>query len=116
MGGMTKTKAQEIMTINLNIKANVNNLSLSDIYELLNLYSLEKQKDNKIMEFKGFKFKIETEINMSINYVITEMKQLNLNSTSGTGTLDNARLMREYGVSIIPPVLKDASPTKNHLY
>lgn len=62
-----------MMTINLNIKANVNNLSLAEIYELLNLYSLEKQKDNKIMEFKCFKFKIETEINIAINYVITEL-------------------------------------------
>ena len=61
-----------MMTINLNIKANVNNLSLSQIYELLQKYSLEKVKDQKIYEFKGYKFQIETEINMSINYVITE--------------------------------------------
>lgn len=61
------------MMINLNIKADVSNLSLLDIYELLKLYSLEKQKDNKIIEFKGFKFKIEAEVNMSINYVITEV-------------------------------------------
>jgi len=61
------------MTINLNIKINVDNLSLSDIYSLLRKYSLEKQKDRKIIEFKGFKFKIETEINMSINYTITEL-------------------------------------------
>ena len=61
------------MTINLNIKANVNNLTLSGIYELLKQYSLEKNEDQKIIEFNGFKFKIETEINMSINYVITEV-------------------------------------------
>jgi hypothetical protein len=60
-------------TINLNIKANVNNLSLSQIYELLQKYSLEKIKDKKIYELNGFKFEIETEINMSINYVITEV-------------------------------------------
>jgi hypothetical protein len=61
------------MTINLNIKANVNNLTLSQIYELLHKFSLEKNKDEKIFELNGFKFKIETEINMSINYVITEL-------------------------------------------
>lgn len=62
-----------MMTINLNIKANVNNLSLSQIYELLQKYSLEKVKDKKIYELNGFKFEIETKINMSINYVITEV-------------------------------------------
>jgi hypothetical protein len=62
-----------MMTINLNIKANVNSLSLSQIYELLQIYSLEKVKDQKIYEFNGCKFKIETEINMTINYVITEI-------------------------------------------
>ena len=62
------------MTINLNIKANVDNLTLSDIYELLKIYTLDKQKDTKTFEFKGFKFKIETNINMSIDYIITEIK------------------------------------------
>ena len=62
-----------IMTINLNIKANVNNLSLSQIYELLQKYSLEKVKDKKVYEFNGYKFRIETEINITINYVITEL-------------------------------------------
>ncbi len=61
------------MTININVKANVNNLTLSQIYELLQKFSLEKQKDKKIYELNGFKFKIETEINMSINYIITEI-------------------------------------------
>ena len=61
------------MTINLNIKANVNNLSLSQIYELLQKYSLEKVKDKKVYEFNGYKFRIETEINITINYVITEL-------------------------------------------
>lgn len=59
--------------INLNIKANVNNISLSGIYELLNKYSLQNDKSDNIIEFKGFKFRIETEINISINYVITEI-------------------------------------------
>lgn len=62
-----------MMTINLNIKANVNNLTLSQIYGLLQKYSLEKVKDQKVYEFNGYKFKIETEINMSINYIITEI-------------------------------------------
>ena len=62
-----------MMTISLNIKANVNNLSLSQIYELLQKYSLEKVKDQKVYEFNGYKFQIETEINMTINYVITEL-------------------------------------------
>jgi len=63
-----------MITINLNIKANFDNLSLSQIYELLQKHSLEKAKDEKVYEFNGFRFKIETEINMSINYTITELK------------------------------------------
>lgn len=62
-----------MMTINLNIKANVNNISLSEIYELLRKYSLEKVKDKKVYDFKGFKFRVETEINIDISYVITEL-------------------------------------------
>ena len=62
-----------MMTINLNIKANVINLSLSQIYELLQKYSLEKVKDKKVYELNGYRFQIEAEINMSINYVITEL-------------------------------------------
>ena len=62
-----------MMTINLNIKANVNNISLSQIYELLQKYNIEKVKDQKIYEFYGYRFQIETEINMGINYVITEI-------------------------------------------
>lgn len=61
------------MTINLNIKANVNNLTLLQIYELLQKYSLEKVKDKKIYEFNGYRFQIESKINMAINYVITEL-------------------------------------------
>jgi len=63
------------MTINLNIKANVNNISLSEIYELLQRFSLEKHKDVKVYDFKGYKFKIETDITMSINYIITEIPE-----------------------------------------
>ena len=62
-----------MMTINLNIKANVNNLSLSQIYELLQKYTLEKVNGKKIYEFNGRKFKIETHIDMIINYIITEI-------------------------------------------
>lgn len=62
-----------MMTINLNIKANVNNLSLSQIYELLQKYTLEKIEDEKVFEFKGFKFKVRVEIDISINYIITEL-------------------------------------------
>lgn len=62
-----------MITINLNIKANVSNISLSEIYELLQKYSLEKVKDKKVYDFKSFKFQIETDINMAINYVITEL-------------------------------------------
>lgn len=58
------------MTININIKANVNNLTLPEIYDLLSLYSKDK-KD--IIEFKGYTFMILAEVNMSIDYVITEL-------------------------------------------
>jgi hypothetical protein len=62
-----------MMTVNLNIKANVNSISLSQIYELLNYFSKSEKKENEIIFFKGFKFQIETNIDMSINYVITEI-------------------------------------------
>ena len=58
-----------MMTINLNVKANVNNISLSEIYELLQKYSLEKVKDKKVYDFKGFKFKIETDINIKDSHL-----------------------------------------------
>ena len=64
---------KEMMTINLNIKANVNNLSLSQIYELLQKYSSDYDKDTLIYEFNGYKFRIEAKVNMSIDYVITEL-------------------------------------------
>ena len=58
------------MTININIKANVNNVSLSGIYDILRMYTLT---NHEIIEYKGYKFKIEVVINMSINYTITEI-------------------------------------------
>lgn len=61
------------MTINLNIKANVNNLTLSEIYELLAKYSRETKNKDNCYEFKGVIFKIEAEVNLSINYIITEI-------------------------------------------
>ena len=61
------------MTINLSIKANVDNLTLSEIYELLAKYSRETKNKDNLYEFKGYIFKIEAEINMSIDYVIKEI-------------------------------------------
>ena len=51
-------------TLNLNIKANVNNISLSGIYELLNKYSLQNDKSDNIIEFKGFKFRIDSKLSL----------------------------------------------------
>ena len=62
-----------MMTINLNIKANVDSLTLAEIYELLTKYSRETKNKDNLYEFKGYIFKIEAEINMSIDYVITEV-------------------------------------------
>ena len=62
-----------MMTINLNIKANVGSLTLAEIYELLAKYSRETKNKDNLYEFKGYIFKIEAEINMSIDYVITEV-------------------------------------------
>jgi hypothetical protein len=56
--------------LNIHIKANVNNITLFDIYELLAIYTKTKQD---VIKFKGYNFKIETEIGMSINYIITEL-------------------------------------------
>lgn len=61
------------MTINLIIKADVNNLTLSEIYELLAKHSKETKNKDNFYEFKGFIFKIEAEVGLSINYVITEV-------------------------------------------
>lgn len=61
------------MKISLNIKANVDNLTLSEIYELLAKYSKETKHKDGFCEFKGFIFKIEAEVGMSIDYVITEI-------------------------------------------
>lgn len=61
------------MTINLNIKVSVDNLTLAEIYELLAKYSRETKNKENFYEFKGYIFKIEAETNMSINYVITEI-------------------------------------------
>lgn len=58
------------MTINLRIKADVNNLSLTDIYDLLKLYATKR---DEVMEYKGHKFKIEVEIRSAIEYTITEL-------------------------------------------
>jgi len=61
------------MTINLRIVANVDNLTLAEIYELLAKYSRETKNKYNFYEFKGYIFKIEAQINMSIDYVITEI-------------------------------------------
>ena len=62
------------MTININIKADVDNISLSQIYELLQIYQLDKVKDKNVYDFNGFSFQIEVFINQAINYKITEIR------------------------------------------
>ena len=47
-----------MMTINLNIKANVDSLTLAEIYELLAKYSRETKNKDNFYEFKGYNFKI----------------------------------------------------------
>jgi hypothetical protein len=64
------------MEIDIKIKANVNSISLSGIYGLLNMYYLEGHQvegESVVLKFKGIDFKIETSISASINYVITEL-------------------------------------------
>lgn len=61
-----------MIPIYINITANVNNLSLSEIYEVLKKFSLERVKDSHTLVFKGFTFKIEVEVDSSIKYTITE--------------------------------------------
>ena len=63
-----------MMTININIKADVDNISISQLYGLLQLYQLEKVKDKKVYDFNGFSFQIEMFIDMAINYTITEIR------------------------------------------
>jgi hypothetical protein len=62
-----------MMTINLNIKVNVDNLTLAEIYELLAKYVRETKNKDNLYEFKGYIFKIEAQTDMSIKYVITEI-------------------------------------------
>lgn len=66
------------MTINIGIKANVNKLTFSEILELISLYQKSFTKksilDNvEIMEFKNLKFEIKVEVDLSINFTITEI-------------------------------------------
>lgn len=63
-----------MMTININIKATVDNLTLSQIYELISKFTKEHKTNIEILEFNGLKFKIEASVKMSIDYVITEIK------------------------------------------
>lgn len=64
-----------MMIMNINIKADIDNLSLSDVFGLMQKHALEKPKESKdcIIEFKEMKFRIVTDINMAINYIITEL-------------------------------------------
>ncbi len=64
---------QTMMTININIEAKTDNLTLFEIYELLAKYSKETKNKNNFYEYKGYVFKIEATTSMSINYVIEEI-------------------------------------------
>lgn len=59
------------MVININIKADVSSISLIDLYELIHIYQKNKKE---VISFKGLKFKIEVNISMILEYVITELK------------------------------------------
>jgi hypothetical protein len=59
------------MTINLRIKAKVNTLNLSEIYQLLAKYTSETKNKDNFYKFKGLIFKIEPEENFDC--VITEI-------------------------------------------
>lgn len=66
------------MTINIGIKANVNKLTFSEILELISLYQKSFTKKSilgnvEIMEFKNLKFEIKVEVDLSINFTITEI-------------------------------------------
>lgn len=60
-----------MMTININIKAKVDSLTLSEIYDLLSIYSKTREP---IIFFKSHKFKIEATTDMAIHYIITEVE------------------------------------------
>jgi hypothetical protein len=59
-----------MMTINLLVKANVDNLRLSEIFELLSQYAKDKQSP---LKFKDFLFQIDVKIDLGIHYTITEI-------------------------------------------
>ena len=62
-----------MMTVNLNIKAHIDNLSLCDIFYLLSNYGKEKPKDG-IMYFNGYKFRVQsTPTDRSIDYTIDSL-------------------------------------------
>lgn len=65
---------EKMIPINIKIIANVDSLTLAEIYELLNLHSLKTdktEKDNVV--FKNKLFTIEVDINLEIVYKITEI-------------------------------------------
>ena len=63
----------EWSNIDIRIKANVNDLTISQIFELLVKYRSEREDGMLLYEFNGFVFTIETEVSASINYVITQV-------------------------------------------
>jgi hypothetical protein len=62
--------------INITIKANVQNISIYDIFYILNKNEINASSPEAfLVKFMDHEFKLETEVNeISINYTITELR------------------------------------------
>lgn len=62
-------------TINIKIKAHVDNLTITDIYDLLLHYRTNDCKDRNdcIINYGGMKFRIQVKVALYIEYIITEI-------------------------------------------
>lgn len=62
------------MKMNLSIKINSDNLSISDALELiLSFNEIKGDKNSAIVYHNGFKFEISAKVELSINYEINEI-------------------------------------------
>lgn len=65
------------MVMNISIKADIDNISLSGLFKLMSKHQLEKPEGSKdcVIEYDGMKFRVVTTINMGIEYVVTEIRE-----------------------------------------
>ena len=63
-----------MITVSIKIKADVDNLTMENVFDLLKIYRLAEDRD-QLFEFNGYIFRIESVVGISIDYTITEIRQ-----------------------------------------